>query len=116
MKQRTLPPERPRAGAARVRELLPQWAPLLLATLARGAALVALVLFARLVVRPALGALDNARARSGSPRASRSSRREMAGALPGAGAQAPVPEQAGQASNLRTEEGVRTLRNWLNQG
>jgi flagellar M-ring protein FliF len=95
--------------------LAPEWV-LLLATLARGAAvLLALVLFARLVVRPALGALDK-QSEVRLPARVSELEAEMAGALPGAGAQAPVPEQAGQASNLRTEEGVRTLRNWLNQG
>jgi flagellar M-ring protein FliF len=97
------------------RWIAPEWV-LLLATLARGAAvLLALLLFARLVVRPALGALEK-QTEVRLPARVSELEAEMAGALPGAGAQAPVPEHAGQASSLRTEEGVRTLRNWLNQG
>jgi flagellar M-ring protein FliF len=94
--------------------LSPEWV-LLLSTLARGAAvLLALVLFAKLVVRPALGAI---REGGGAQLPARVSdlEAEMAGALPGTGAQTPVPDQAGQAASVRTEEGVRTLRNWLNQ-
>jgi hypothetical protein len=89
---------------------------LLLATLARGAAvLLALLLFARLVVRPALGVLGK-QSEVRLPARVSELEAEMAGALPGTGAHEPIAEQAGQASNVRTEEGVRTLRNWLNQG
>ncbi len=94
--------------------LPPEWV-LLLGTVARGAAvLLALLLFARLVVRPALSALGGS---AGARLPARVSDLEagIAGALPGTGAQAGVPEQAGPARNVRTEEGVRTLRNWLNQ-
>ncbi len=93
----------------------PEWV-LLLGTLARGGAvLLALMLFARLVVSPTLGAL---RESAGTQLPARVSdlEAEMAGALPAAGSQTPVLDQAAQAANMRKEEGVRTLRNWLDQG
>jgi flagellar M-ring protein FliF len=95
--------------------LAPEWV-LLLSTLARGAAvLVALLLFARLVVRPLLGVVGKS-AEVRLPARVSDLEARMAGALPGTGTGTPLPDQAGGATHVRTEEGVRTLRNWLNQG
>ena len=88
----------------------PQWSPLLVA-IARGAfALVALLVFARFVIRPLAGSLPQppspelpARLGDLEPELALEGGLDLAAALPrNAGPQA--------------EDGARALRNWLNQG
>ena len=92
---------------------LPREWVLLLSTLARGAVLVvALLLFVRLVFRPALRVVGES---SGPQLPARVS--ELEADMVGAGAVAgAVPEQVSSVPSVRADEGVRTLRNWLNQG
>lgn len=100
--------------------LRPEWV-LLLMTLARGAAiLVALVLFARLVVRPALEALARAPTRELPARVSEleadfaTAQAAAAPSVPAA--RRTVAEQIGASAGGPSEESIKTLRNWLNQG
>lgn len=89
----------------------PDWSPLLVAVARGAAALLALLVFARMVVRPVLDALP-------SPESvqlpARLSELEMAGGAPGVGAGSAAGALPDKRPN--TEEGVRALRNWLNQG
>ena len=73
---------------------------------------VALLLFVRLVFRPALRVVGES---SGPQLPARVS--ELEADMVGAGAVAgAVPEQVSSVPSVRADEGVRTLRNWLNQG
>ncbi|MCP3983621.1 MAG: flagellar M-ring protein FliF [bacterium] len=79
------------------------------------AVVLALFLFARLVIQPVLETVKTA---APTPLPARVSDMEAAAALPASGAAGQLSEGAidqGPIAAVQTDEGVQTLRNWLNQ-
>ena len=84
------------------------------------AQLAALVVFALLIVRPMLGAVAEGGAGAELPAPVSTLEAELAGAGVGVEAAPPPPltlaEQVGAEAQLRNDDSLTTIRNWLNQG